>query len=127
MKRWLMLGMGLGAALMTACGGSVDSGGTSSGSGSGGSGSGSSSGNGKASSSGSGSASTGAGGGAPCGGFGGLTCVGDEYCDYFDDLCGGADGNGVCRPKPMACDKVYSPVCACDGKVYGNACEANAA
>ena len=42
--------------------------------------------------------------------------------------CSGNDDNiGDCfvSPKPdLACPKIYEPVCACNGLVYGNACEA---
>src|SRR5206468_9592221 len=31
------------------------------------------------------------------------------------------------RTIPQVCDLIYKPVCACDGKMYGNECEANAA
>ena len=68
----------------------------------------------------------GQGSGAPCGGFLGTMCGPTEYCDYPDDLCGGADGSGICMLKPEACPDIYSPTCACDGMVYGNSCEAAA-
>jgi hypothetical protein len=53
-------------------------------------------------------------------------CGAGEYCDYGRDTCGIADEQGTCKPRPMACDDVLIPTCACDGKVYGNPCEANA-
>lgn len=73
------------------------------------------------------SSSTGVGGGALCGGFAGMECAANEYCDHPNNTCGAADEAGICRPRPQACDTVYSPACACDGKVYGNACEAQIA
>ncbi len=68
-----------------------------------------------------------AGTGASCGGFAGDVCRQELYCDYEVDDCGGADGIGVCREMPEDCTAEVSPVCACDGTVYSNECEANRA
>jgi hypothetical protein len=65
-------------------------------------------------------------GGTTCGGLGGLSCGSDEFCDYPREAqCGITDQTGICAPKPTVCDAVYSPVCGCDSKTYGSACEAN--
>ena len=52
-------------------------------------------------------------------------CATTEYCALADGQCGSSQG--TCRTKPQACDKIYAPVCGCDGTTYGNACEAAAA
>jgi hypothetical protein len=62
-----------------------------------------------------------------CGGFAGVQCRRDEFCDYDDALCGGADGTGLCRPRPEVCTDEVDPVLGCDGLVYTNLCEANRA
>jgi hypothetical protein len=60
-----------------------------------------------------------------CGGWVGNTCAQTEYCVYEEgEACGAADAQSVCKPRPFACDDVYTPVCACNGKTYGNACYA---
>lgn len=71
--------------------------------------------------------STGVSGGAMCGGFGNLSCGPTEYCDFPDNICGAADGSGICKPRPMGCPDIYLPTCACDGKVHSNPCDANGA
>lgn len=61
-----------------------------------------------------------------CGGFAGRKCSEEQqYCDFGSTgQCGVADGQGVCKTKPEFCPEIFKPVCGCDGKTYGNACEA---
>lgn len=68
-----------------------------------------------------------AGGEVACGARLGDTCQANEYCDFPDDICGAADGTGICRPRPMGCPDVEMPVCGCDGVTHSNGCEANTA
>jgi hypothetical protein len=58
----------------------------------------------------------------------GAGCPDGQYCDFPRTAqCGAADQTGTCKVKPQVCDDIAMPVCGCDDKTYGNACEAAAA
>lgn len=67
-----------------------------------------------------------------CGGltpFGSPSCLDSELCDYpVGSECGGDDGQGICRPRPTACDEPAGfAVCGCDGMDHPSECGANLA
>lgn len=64
--------------------------------------------------------------GATCGTIAGLVCNREEYCDY-DPSCTIPDAAGTCMRRPEVCSGLYDPVCGCDGRTYGNACNAASA
>jgi len=66
--------------------------------------------------------------GSTCGGLIGAGCDMGLFCEFPEDaLCGAADQTGTCTVTPDACPAVWAPVCGCDGQIYGNGCEAQAA
>jgi len=69
----------------------------------------------------------GPGGGTVCGGFSGATCPDTHFCDYPLDSCGAADETGICTTRPENCDTSLDPICACDGMIYSNTCNAHGA
>ena len=63
-----------------------------------------------------------------CGGFIGQPCPdpAGSFCDFRANSCGLTDKSGMCASRPSLCDDVYEPVCACDGKIHSNECDAYA-
>ena len=63
-----------------------------------------------------------------CAGPNELRCPTGQYCkSAVAGQCPGKRTYGVCAGRPQVCTTMYDPVCGCNGKTYGNACQAAAA
>lgn len=54
----------------------------------------------------------------------GEDCASGLFCETAAGDCG---GEGACQERPGVCPEYFSATCGCDGKTYGNPCEAAAA
>jgi hypothetical protein len=61
--------------------------------------------------------------GQKCGGFAGMTCGAHEFCQLKTGVCFTPDMQGKCATRPDVCNKIFRPVCGCNGQTFGNDCE----
>lgn len=63
--------------------------------------------------------------GRRCAGPAERACGAGQYCETRSPgQCPGASAFGRCAVQPEVCTREYNPVCGCDDRTYGNACEA---
>lgn len=60
--------------------------------------------------------------GKMCGGIAGIRCNRGLFCEHRPGACRVADAAGRCVAIPRFCNKIFKPVCGCNGKTFSNDC-----